>query len=123
MRDIYPPLYSGNRRGIMSVASGMSYAREIANLRNIITAYFSKRGRRVSWEHSAPREEGNYYVWFHTFKADNGVSRDVIFKERNTGQLTVIIDGFVVAKLDNNSNFGKEDVLDIIRGLGGFDER
>jgi len=102
----------------MSVASGMNHAKDIENLRNLISEYFQKHGQIVSWEHLEPYKRGTSFVWSHNFQL-GVVVRNVLFVEDLSGRLRVYIADQVVAEIGSNSRFGASDLHDILSGLRG----
>jgi len=113
----YTPLYYGSLRRIMSATlGGFVHAKDIENLRKLVTDYLSKHCYKVSWDYESPYREGDSYFWHHVFKSGS-IKHIVVFKENSSGKLGIYIDGQVVANVGSKEGFSGKILFQIASRL------
>jgi len=103
----------------MSVTlGGLVHAEAIENLRRLVIDHLAKLGYKVSWSHSPPYKDGDFYFWEHDFSSGN-IAHTILFKENASGQLIVYIDNRAIVKVENNARFNGKFFHRIISVLKG----
>jgi hypothetical protein len=118
-------LFSGQRRGIMSMAeAGFIRSEAILQLRGLVLEHFNKNfSFPVSWDFQSPVhtgkdvKSGQFLRWITTFKI-SGQSKEVVFVQGLNGVLSVEVDGERVVSLRPTGRLSLKDYRVLIERLG-----